>query len=464
MNLFESTIYKGRRTQLLNKMISGLVLLVGNVDSPMNYKANTYPFRQDSTFLYYCGLDLPGLVAILDIEENEITLFGDDISVDDIVWTGPQPKLAELAKRVGITRTKSSAALEKIFTEATSKGRPINYLPPYRAERKLRLEKWLGIPANDTPTKASVELIKAIVDQRSIKSMEEIAEMEKAVAISKAMHVSAMQRAQVGQKEAQLAGIAEGIALGMDSRVAYPVIMTINGQTLHNHHHHNTLKKGQLVLGDFGAESLLHYAGDITRTFPVDKTFTAQQKEVYQIVLDAETEVINQLRPGITYREMHLLAASIITNGLKGLGLMKGDTDEAVAAGAHALFFPHGLGHMIGLDVHDMEDYGEDYVGYDETIRRSDQFGLAYLRLGRSLQEGFVLTVEPGIYFIPELIDQWKSKKHLDQFINYEKLESWKTFGGIRIEDNCLITKEGSRVLGPPIPKTIEEVEAIRNS
>jgi Xaa-Pro aminopeptidase len=288
--------------------------------------------------------------------------------------------------------------------------------------------------------------------------------MEKAVTISGQMHIAAMRGAMVGIKEAQLAGIVEGIAIGAGGDLAYPAILTVNGQTLHNHYHGNTLQSGQLILGDFGAETAMHYAGDITRTFPVDKQFTEQQKHIYQLVLQAEMAAIEALKPGVPYRDIHLMAARIMADGLKDLGLMKGDMEAAVAEGAHALFFPHGLGHMLGLDVHDMEDLGEDYVGYTDQIKRSEQFGLRSLRLGRELEAGFVLTVEPGLYFIPELIDQWQAAgKHKD-FINYDKVADYRDFSGVRIEDNVLITEDGYRVLGEPIPKTVAEVEALRRT
>ena len=332
-------------------------------------------------------------------------------------------------------------------------------LPPYRMRNAQKLQTWLDIPMELAAAQASVELIRAVVAQRSIKTEVEIAEMEQAVTVSGVIHTALMRHAKAGMQEAQLAGIAKGTAVGMNGDLAYPPIVTVNGQTLHNHHHHHILQSGQLVLVDAGAETHMRYAGDITRTFPVDGKFTQQQKEIYEIVLDAEMSVIRMLKAGIAYRDMHILAAARIVEGLKGIGLMRGDTNEAVAAGAHALFFPHGLGHHIGLDVHDMEDLGEDYVGYDAHIRRSTQFGTAYLRLGKRLEAGNVITVEPGIYFIPELIDRWQHEGKFTNFINYNALEAYRDFSGIRIEDDVLITAKGNRVLGEPIPKTVAEVE-----
>ncbi len=462
--MFSSETYKNRRQQLANHFQGqkGVLLFLGNDDVGMNYTANTFHFRQDSNFLYFFGVDRPGLNALIDLEDGSSIIFGREMSVEDVVWEGPQPSLKSLAAAVGVQITASNDDLEDRLKKASEANRPIHFLPPYRHANMLKLEKWLGIPTATLSEKVSEELIKAVVALRSIKGPEEVAEMEKALAITAEMHLAAMRMASEGMKEAAIAGVIKGIAKGLEGEMAYGIILTVNGQTLHNHYHGNTLKNGQLVLGDFGAENKMHYAADITRTFPVSKTFTDQQKAIYQIVLDGQLAVVDQLAPGKFYKDMHLLSAKVMAEGLKGLGLMKGDIDEAVKQGAHALFFPHGLGHMIGLDVHDMEDLGEQYVGYNGEIERSTQFGTAYLRLGRKLQPGFVLTVEPGIYFIPELIDQWKAEGKFTEFINYDALDAYRSFGGIRIEDNYLITNDGSRLLGPAIPKTIEEVEAVR--
>lgn len=460
--MFSANTYTTRRQKLASKVDKGLLLFLGNEESPMNYTDNTYHFRQDSNFLYFFGIDKTGMAAIIDLDQGTTTLYGDDISIDHIVWMGPQPSMQELASRVGVSQTAPMAALATVLQSAQGEKRTIHYLPPYRDFNSIRLSKWLNVPLVNIPEGISTEFIKGVVDLRSYKTDEEIVEMERALATTKEMHVTAMRMARPGMIEANLAGRVQGIAVSGGGNLAYPVILTVNGQTLHNHYHGNELKSGQLVLGDFGAETDTHYAGDITRTFPVDKKFTDKQKAIYQIVLDAEMGAIDALRPGVTYREIHLLAGKIIAKGLKELGLMKGAVEAAVEAGAHALFFPHGLGHMIGMDVHDMEDLGENLVGYTESIQRSTQFGLRSLRLGRELEPGFVLTVEPGIYFIPELIDQWKADGKFTEFINYDALDDYRDFGGIRIEDNYLITENGARLLGPPIPKTIEEVEALR--
>lgn len=458
--MFSKSTYNQRRQQLKKELYSGLLLFLGNDETGMNYADNVYHFRQDSTFLYYFGLDQPNLAAVVDLDEGKSIIFGDELSVEYIVWMGPQPTIKEQAANVGVLETQPRAALADYLQKAAD--RPIHYLPPYRAKHSIQLHHLLEKSLEQVNNGASTELIQAVVKQRQIKSDEEIAEMEKAVNVSGQMHTQAMRMAKVGMMEAELAGAVEGIAVGSGGQLAYPVIMTVNGQTLHNHYHGNTLKSGQLVLGDYGAETAMHYAGDITRTFPVDQQFTSRQKDIYNLVLKAEVDCIEALRPGVLYRDMHLKSAKTILEGLRDLGLTKGNMDDALEAGAYGLFFPHGLGHQIGLDVHDMENLGENYVGYRAGLERSKLFGLKSLRLAKELQTGFVLTVEPGIYFIPELIDQWRIEGRYNEFINYDKVETYKDFSGVRIEDNILITEEGYRILGNPIPKTIEEIEAIR--
>lgn len=461
--MFSANTYARRREQLMNQVGRGIILLMGNEYSPKNYLDNTYPFRQDSNFLYYIGLDHAHLAAILDTETGETILFGNELSIEDIVWMGAQPSLKDQAQQVGIQEVQDYDLLVEVLQATNKHNRAIHFLPPYRAENKINLAFWLHLPLMDIQKEASPALIKAIVAQRSIKTGEEIAEMEKALATTKAMYLAAMKQTKPGVKEAQLAGIAAGIAMAGGGDLAYPIILTINGQVLHNHEHHNILKPGQLVLADMGAESSTHYAADITRTWPVDAKFTQQQKEIYQIVLDAQLAGIAASRPGVLNLDVHLKAAKVITEGLKSLGLLLGDTDEIVQAGAHALFFPHGLGHMIGLDVHDMEDLGESYVGYTEGLERSTQFGLKSLRMARELQPGFVMTIEPGIYFIPQLIDKWQAEGRFSQFINYPALHAYRNFSGVRIEDDVLVTHDEPRVLGPVIPKEIGEIEALRS-
>lgn len=437
----------------------GVILFPGNEESSMNYGANTYHYRQDSSFLYFFGINKPGFYGVCDVDEQKDTLFGDDFTIDDIIWMGEQPGVSDLAASVAVESTGSLESLGAFLKQALHKGRKVHLLPSYRGDHVITLAGLTGVGHDQVQEMVSKSLIDAVVKLRSEKDHHEITEMEKAVDVAGIMHTTAMKMAFPGNYERELAGAIEGIALAHGGPVSFPVILSMDGQTLHNHYHGNELAEGRMVVCDAGAESAMCYASDITRTFPVGGKFSAQQKEIYNIVLKANTETIKASKPGRTYREVHLMAAKIIAGGLKELGIMKGDLDEAVAAGAHALFFPHGLGHMLGLDVHDMEGLGENHVGYSETVKRSDQFGLAYLRLGRQLEPGFVVTNEPGCYFIPALIDQWKGQKKHGQFINYDQVEKFRGFGGVRIEDDVLITDEGSRVLGTPIPKTVEEVE-----
>jgi Xaa-Pro aminopeptidase len=454
--------FRTRRALLLKEAGNGLILLPGNEEAPMNYADNVYRFRQDSSFLYFTGIRLPHFVLLLDASSGTSVLFGQEPTIDDIVWMGPQPSLAQLAEAAGIEKALPYEALSGHIASALAQGRTVHYLPPYRGEQVIQLSRWLGRSVDDITKGASPALIQAVVRQRMTKTSAEIEEIGHAVEVTGQMHVAAMRQAREGMTEAQLAGLVEGIAVAGGGNLSYPVILTVNGHVLHNHEHHNVLRNGQMVLGDFGAETANGYAGDITRTFPVSGRFTAQQRDIYEIVLNTETDAIAACRPGVGYREIHLKAALQIANGLKDLGLMQGDMAEAVAQGAHALFFPHGLGHALGLDVHDMEGLGEQYVGYRPGLERSKQFGLKSLRLARELEPGFVLTVEPGIYFIPQLIDIWQKEGRAKDFIRYDKLEAFRNFTGIRIEDNIVITAEGCRVLGTPIPKKPEEIEAMR--
>ncbi len=459
--MFSSDIYTARRNKLRNAVKGGILLFPGNNESAYNYRANTYAFRQDSTFLYLFGLDEPDLIGLIDLDANKDFIFGNDLEIEDIIWSGPQDKLSEKALRVGVQNSAPLAKLSSMLSEAQQKGRKIHFIPPYRAETSILLESLLGIHHASVQKNSSAELIKALVELRSAKEDVEIKEIEKMVDVAYEMHTSVMKQAKAGVFEKKLTGIIEGIASSYGYGISFPVILSIHGETLHNHHHSNYLKNGNLLISDAGVESEMHYASDITRTTPVGGSFSNQQKEIYEIVLKANQQVILASKPGVSYLDMHMMAAKIIASGLKELGLMKGNTDEAVKNGAHALFFPHGLGHMLGLDVHDMENYGEDFVGYDETFKRSSQFGTAYLRLAKKLKPGYVFTDEPGIYFIPELISMWKQEKKFEDFIEYSKVEKYIGFGGIRLEDNLLITSDSCRLLGKPIPKTVLEVENI---
>lgn len=459
--MFDRVTYIERRNKLKSKISDGIILLLGNVDSPMNYADNTYYFRQDSSFLYFFGLDFQKLAALIDTESGEEIIFGDDVDIEDIIWMGPQISLKEKAERVGISKTECYNNLYQYINKAISSGRKIHFLPPYRAENKILLNDLLGISISKLKTYASLPLIKAIVGLRSVKEEQEIAEIRKACAVGYQMHVTAMKMAKAGIWEQTIAGTIEGIANSGGGMVSFPVILSQNGETLHNHDHSKTLQNGRLMLIDAGAEVGSHYASDFTRTVPVGGKFTSKQREIYEIVLAANNRARELTKPGSTYLSVHLEAMKVIASGLKQLGLMKGDVNEAVAAGAHALFMPHGLGHMMGLDVHDMEDLGQIYVGYDDETRPVDQFGTAYLRMGRRLQKGFVITNEPGIYFIPALIEKWKSEKINADFINFDKLDSYLNFGGIRLEDDILVTETGSEIIGNRIPVTPDEIEAV---
>jgi Xaa-Pro aminopeptidase len=460
--MFKPEIYIKRREQLLKSVSPGIILLQGNDESPMNYADNTFHFRQDSTFLYFFGLNSPGLAATIDTDSGEATVFGNDLTVEDFVWMGPQPTIAERALRAGVIKTASVRDLTDKLKESRAKGRTVHFLPPYRAENKIKLFEWLGIIPAEARAESSIELILGVVNQRNYKSSGELSEIRKAADISVDMHIAAMKMAKPGIRESEIAGIVQSIAIASGGHIAFPVIATINGQTLHNHFHGNVLSSGKMFLLDIGAETSMGYAADLSSTVPVDNHFTPGQKEIYELTLSAHNGAINMLKPGIQFREVYLESARIITRGFKEMGLMKGDVDEAVANGAHALFFPCGLGHMMGLDVHDMEDLGEVYVGWGGNPKPV-QFGIKSLRLGRKLEPGFVLTIEPGIYFIPELIDQWKSKKHNADFINYKKVEEFRDFGGIRNEENFVITESGYELLGKSKPKTVEEVESLKN-
>jgi len=460
--MFNKQVYIARRQKLKQQLGKGLLLFLGNEESSMNYRDNWYHFRQDSNFLYFFGLDKAGLAAVIDIEGDKDILFGRELTLDEIVWMGPQPSIVDQAAQAGITDVRPPAALAGVLQKARDSGQAIHFLPPYRPENIQKLSELLGRPLAAIKEQASVPFIKAVVAQRSIKSAEEVEQIEDAVNITAAMHLAAIKGARDGMTEAQLAGELPGIAIGAGGHLSFPTILTVNGQVLHNHYGNTVMKTGQMALCDAGAENRMHYAGDMTRTFPVGQRFTGIQKEMYEIVLSSQEAAIAALRPGILFRDVHFLAAGKLVEGLKAIGVYKGDVKEAVAAGAHTMVFQCGLGHMMGLDVHDMEDLGEPYVGYTEDLRKGTEFGLKSLRLGRALEPGFVVTVEPGLYFIPELMDLRRSEKKFFEFINYDKLEAFRGFGGIRIEEDMLITETGSRLLGKPLAKQADEIEALR--
>lgn len=458
--MFNKDIYIERRRRLAASVKNGILLFLGNSEVGFNYPSNTYTFRQDSSFLYFFGLDEPDLAAAIDAESGDEIIFGNDVTMDDVIWMGPQPKMSDKAALVGVQKVMAADSLEDYLKKAVKSGRKVHFLPPYRDANKIFLNSVLNIPFSEMKAQASVEFIKGVVALREIKQDVEIAEMEDASNIGYTMHYTAMKMLRAGMIEQELVGVMEGISHSQGPMTSFPIILSQNGETLHNHTHHQVLTNGRLLVIDAGAENRNHYASDFTRTLPVSGKFTQQQHDIYTIVSQANNLAIGMVKPGISYREVHKAATRLMAQGLKNIGLMKGDVDEAVEQGAVALFMPHGLGHQLGLDVHDMEDLGENYVGYDDKYVRSTQFGLASLRMGKELKKGHVITVEPGCYFIPALIEKWRGEGINKDFINYTALESYYKFGGIRLEDNVLLTEKSCRLLGSGrLPITTEEVE-----
>ncbi len=457
--MFSKATYVARRAQLKKQMGSGLLLFLGNDDYGLNYEDNAFRYRQDSTFLYYFGISSAGLSAVIDVDNDREIIFGDELSIDHIIWMGTQPTLRERSQEVGVGDTRPASDIGAYLQHAKAQGQKIHFLPSYRAEHRIKLMEWLGLPVS--AQEASVPFIRAVVAQRNYKSAEEVVEIEKACDITADMHLTAMCMIRPGMKEYEVVAAMEAVAAAAGGATSFPTIATVNGQTLHNHYYGNTIQTGDLFLIDAGAETAMGYAGDMSSTIPADKTFTTRQREVYEIQNAMHVASVNALRPGIPYEEVYDLSARVMVEGLKGLGLMKGNAEDAVREGAHALFYPHGLGHMMGLDVHDMENLGEVWVGYNGRPK-STQFGRRSLRLAQPLETGFVITVEPGVYFIPELIDLWQGEKKFMDFINYDKVEEYRDFGGVRNEEDFLITETGARLLGKKIPLTPEEVEALR--
>ena len=461
--MFSKETYVGRRAELKKLVKSGIILLFGNNESPANFPANGfYPFRQDSSFLYYFGLQRDGLVGVIDVDNDVETLIGDDIDIDDIVWYGSVDSVKDMAGMCGVANTAPMKQLQAICGNAMKENRKVHFLPPYRHDTMISISDLLGIHPSKQREAASMELINAVVKQRSSKSQLEIDEIERACAIGYKMHTTAMRLTKPGVTEKFVGGQVDGIAQSYGSMVSFPTIFTQHGEIMHGNPSMAVLESGRLALCDCGAETMEHYCSDNTRTFPVNGKFDQRQLEIYSIVEDCHDLALKLSKPGVKYLDVHMGICRLMTDRLKELGLMKGDTEEAVRAGAHAMFLPHGLGHMMGMDVHDMEGLGQIYVGFDEETRPNlEQFGTNCLRMGRRLEEGFVITDEPGIYFIPALIDDWRAKGLHKDFINYEKLETYKDFGGIRIEDDLLITKDGCRFLGkeliPYHPKDVEE-------
>ena len=450
--MFDKKTYINRRNELKKLVQKGVIILFGNNEAPCNFPNNPYyPFRQDSSFLYYFGAKRDGLVGVIDIDNDTETLIGDDIDIEDIVWYGSVTSVKDMANAAGVNLTAPAKALKDICYEALKQKRTIHFLPPYRADIKIQIFDYLGIHPSQQKENASLELIKAIVKMRSVKSAEEIEELKRAAEIGYAMHTTAMKLIKPGVTEKYISGVLDGVAASYGSMVSFPTIFSQHGEILHGAPSMNKLEDGRLVLCDCGGETINHYCSDNTRTMPVNGKYTQKQLDIYNIVSDCHDLVLQIAKPNIKWFDIHMDVCRLMTDRLKELGLMKGNTEDAVQAGAHALFMPHGLGHMMGMDVHDMEGLGQIYVGYDDEIQPSTQFGTASLRMGRRLQEGFVVTDEPGIYFIPDLINDWKAKKHCADFINFEALEAYKDFGGIRIEDDVLITKTGCTFIGEKI-------------
>jgi Xaa-Pro aminopeptidase len=460
--MFSKETYIKRRQELKKNVGSGLLLFLGNEETGMSYRDNLYSFRQDSCFLYYFGVDAASLHAIIDVDNDEEIIFGDELTIDDIVWTGPKEALVDKAAKVGIQVVKPNSAISGYLKNIQSRKQQIHFLPPYRGEHSLKLLDWLNISPNEAAQNASVKLIKAIVSMRSYKSQEEIIEIEKAVDTSVDMHLEFMRITRPGMTEKEVAGRLQSIAIGQGGDISYPIILTVNGEILHTHTRDLVMLDGQMSLCDAGAETAMHYCGDLTRTIPTGKRFTTIQKEMYEIVLNAQVSAVAACKPGILFKDVHALASTKLLEGLKSVGIIKGDPAEAFANDVHTLFFQCGLGHMMGLDVHDMENLGEQYVGYTDDLKKGTTFGWKSLRLGRALEPDFVVTVEPGLYLIPTLIDRWKAENKLSQFIDYHQLEKFRDFTGIRIEDDLVITESGNRVLGKELVKEVEGVEGMR--
>lgn len=458
--MFSKDIYVARRNELKQRVGSGLIILFGNNDASTNYPANTYRFRQDSSFIYYYGQKRDGLVGVIDVDNNNEYLIGDDIDIDDIIWMGYTPSVADLAAEVGIPNSAPMSELKKMVDSAKAKGQQIHFLPQYRQDIMIQLSDLLGIHPLTTKENASVTLIKAIVDMRAVKKPEEIIELKDAANIGYLMHTTAMKECRPGVTEKYVAGIIEGIAMSYGEKYSFQSILSMHGEIQHGYPSTRPMEAGRLMLCDAGAENMEHYCSDNTRVTPISGKFTNQQRGIYQAVEAAHDWVIENTKPNVLWYDMHMGACKVLAEHFVQLGLMKGNVDDAVAAGAHALFMPHGLGHMMGLDVHDMEGLGQNYVGFDDEIQPSTQFGTNCLRCGRRVQPGWVMTDEPGTYFIPHLIDLWKGQGLHKDFINYDEVEKYREFGGVRLEDDIIITETGCEVIGDKIiPYHIDEVE-----
>ena len=463
--LFSKSTYVERRNELKKLVGSGLIVLFGNNDSPANYPSNTYKFRQDSSFLYYFGLHRNGLVGVIDVDNDREYLVGDEIDIEDIVWYGSVTSVSEMAEMTGVARTAAMRELPAIVESAKAQGEEVHFLPPYRFDNQIQIMDLLGIHPSQQKAAASLKLIAAVVKMRTTKTEEEIAELERAAEIGYEMHTTAMRLCRPGITEQYIGGMVDGIANAYGCMVSFQTIATQHGEVMHGNPSPAKLEAGRLMLVDAGAETNENYCSDNTRTTPVSGVFTQKQKDIYNIVVECHDHVLEVAKPGVKWWDVHFAVCRIITERLQQLGLMKGDVEESLKAGAHTMFLPHGLGHSMGMDVHDMEGLGQVYVGFDNEVRPSTQFGTNALRFGRRLQKGFVITDEPGIYFIPALIDDWKKNGTNAQFLNFDKIDEYRDFGGIRIEDDVLITDEGCRFIGSKrIPYHVEDVEEFMRS
>lgn len=466
--MFSKEVYARRRQTLVAKMADsaaegkrGIALFIGNTEAPAQYKDNCYKFRQDSTWLYFFGIDQPLYAAIIDLDNGNETIFANDVEIGDIIWMGPQPSVASVAASVGVEKSAPYTDLNAAVAKVLAEGRPVHFVKPSRYYNTMKIASLLGCGTEEVAGRFSLALTKAIISMRLVKEDCEIEVIDDACNLGYEMHTVARNSIVPGIIEQEIVGKMDGVTLSKGWGVSFPTILTQHGETLHNHLHDKIIETGKLMVIDAGAESNVHYASDFTRTYPTSGKFTAKQREIYQIVCDCNEFAFSMTRPGISYREVHLKTMHLMLEELRALDIVRGDVQDMVEAGIAGLFMPHGLGHNMGLDVHDMEDYGENYVGYDDDQSRSPQLGLGSLRMARKLVPGNVITDEPGIYFIPALIEKWKSEKTDQGFVNYSKLESYYDFGGIRLEDDVLVTADGARRLGKErLPISPDDVEA----
>ncbi|MGL4936140.1 MAG: aminopeptidase P family protein [Cetobacterium sp.] len=459
--MFDKQVYISRRERLKKIVGDGLIIIAGNSESPMSYKDNCYSFIQDSTFLYYFGLNSPDLIGVIDIQSDKEYIFGKEFTINDIIWMGGQKSFKDRSLEVGVDKFLEIETLDKILDAAKLEGKKIHFTNQYRLENSLKLSKLLGKTLDEIENGFSQKLVASIIEMRNIKESCEIIELEKATNVTREMHLTAMKNVKPGMKGYELVALLECEAKKYNATPSFHTICTTNGQILHNHFHGNTFKDGDLVLLDCGARLDNGYCGDMTTVFPVSGKFDERQKDLYSLLIEMFEKAEECTTPGVTNKTVHIEVCKVLAKGLVERGFMKGEVEEIVKAGAHALFFPHGLGHMIGLDVHDMENLGENNVGYDSETLRETQFGLRSLRMGKELKPGYVLTIEPGIYFIPELIQKWKNEALFREYINYEKVEEYIDFGGMRYEGDFLITEDGNKRLGEKMPKHFYEIEKI---